>query len=171
MRLPLWIVLSGLLTVGCKDPELLATETKARTASDLTNRGRSALANEDAETAIRLFTQASNSAPLDPTIFLLLARAQKLAGNDGAAVLAIKQAEDLGARNDPAVKRERAELYRRMGRTKEAIATLVELRDAKQLTDDEMLLLSRLQAYNGDAEGGYKTLERVQALAPDNIDA
>jgi tetratricopeptide (TPR) repeat protein len=171
MRLPSSLVLLGLLVVGCKDPELVAAESKAKTAADLTVKGRVALSVGDAEQAIALFKQASNSAPQDATIFLLLARAQKLAGNDGAAVLAIKQAEDLGARNDPAVKRERAELYRRMGHPKEAITTLLELRDAKQLTDDEMLQLAQLQAHNGDAEAGYKTLERVQALQPDNVDA
>ena len=125
MRLPspLVLLLAGLLIAGCKDPELAAAEATARTAAELTNRGRVALAEGDAEQAISLFKQASNSAPQDASIFLLLARAQKLVGNDGAAVLAIKQAEDLGARNDPAVKRERAELYRRMGHPKEAITT------------------------------------------------
>ena len=171
MRLPSLVVCAGLLAVSCKDPELLAAETKARTASDLTTKGRIALADGNAEQAISLFKQAASSAPQDAAIYLLLARAQKQAGNDGAAVLAIKQAEDLGARNDPAVKRERAELYRRMGHPKEAITTLLELRDAKQLTDGEMLQLAQLQAHSGDAEAGYKTLEKVQALQPDNVEA
>lgn len=171
MRRSSSLVLLGLLIAGCKDPELAAAESRAKVANELTNKGRVALAEENAESALSFFKQASNSAPQDASIFLLIARAQKLAGNDGAAVLAIKQAEELGARNDPAVKRERAELYRRMGQTREAIATLLELRDAKQLTDDEMLLLARLQAHNGDAEAGYKTLERVQALDPDNVEA
>lgn len=171
MRLLVSVVLLVLFSVSCKDPEVAAAEASARKADDLTIKGRGALADGDAETAIALFKQASNNAPSDPTIFLLLARAQKLAGNDGAAVLAIKQAEEFGARNDPAVKRERAELYRRMGHPKEAITTLLELRDAKQLTDDEMLQLAQLQAHNGDAEAGYKTLERVQELQPDNVEA
>jgi len=171
MRLLVTLVVVGFSATGCKDPELLAVEASAKVANEQLIRGRTALANGDAETAIAAFKQAANAAPQDSTAFLLLARAQKLAGNDGAAVLALKQAEELGAKNDPAVRRERAELYRRMGQTKEAISTLLELRDAKQLTDDEMLQLARLQAHNGDAEGGYKTLERVQTLQPDNVEA
>ncbi len=171
MRLLSSLVLLGSVIVGCKDPEIAAAETKAQTSSDFAAEGKDALADGDAERAIALFEKASDSAPLDPNNFLLLARAQTLAGNDVAAVLAIKQAEDLGARNDPGVRRERVELYRHMGNNKAAIATLVELRDAGQLTDVELLVLARLQAHDGETEAGYKTLELLQALDADNVEA
>ncbi len=171
MRLGLCLVLFAALLAGCKDPEAMAAEANKRAAFDFTNRGRVALADGNAELAIELFKQAANTTPGDANAFLLLAQAHKAAGNDGAAVLAIKQAEDLGAKNDPAVRKERAELYRRMGQTKEAILTLIELRDANNLTDPELLQLARLQAHNGDAEAGYKTLERVQARKPDDVEA
>lgn len=171
MRIASLLVAFSLLLCACKDAEQVAAESKQTAAADATTKGRIALAAGDAETALASFKVASSHAPQDPNIYLLLARAHKLAGNDGASVLAIKQAEELGMRNDPAVKRERAELYRRMGQTKEAISAFLELRDAKQLTDAEMLDLALLQAHNGDAESGYKTLERVQQLDPDNVDA
>lgn len=171
MRIAPSLAVVGLLLFGCKDPEQQAAESKLAAASDSTTKGRIALADGDAETALMHFKRAVSNTPQDASVYLLLARAHKLSGNDGAAVLAIKQAEDLGLRNDPAVKKERAELYRRMGQTKEAIAAYLELRDAKQLTDNEMLDLARLQAHNGDAEAGYKTLEKVQALDADNVEA
>jgi tetratricopeptide (TPR) repeat protein len=160
-----------LVLVGCKDPELQAAEQKQRAAFDFTNRGRVALADGNTDTAISLFKQASNTNPEDPNIYLLMAQAQKAAGNDGAAVLAIKQAEDLGMRNDPAVRKERAEIYKRMGQTKEAIATYVELASDNKLTDPEVLQLVRMQAHNGEIEAAFKTLEHVQSRKPDDLDA
>src|SRR5439155_16342256 len=101
------------------------------------------------------FRAAASRAPTDPGPWLALADAYKQIGNDAAAVLALKQAESLTAGDDPALKRQRAELYRRMGQTKDAIATLLELRDANLLSGDETLVLARLQAQSGDVKGGY----------------
>ena len=171
MRIASTLVLLGWLLLGCKDPELLAQEASKRAAFDFTNRGRVALANGNPEQAVELFKQAADAIPNDANAYLLLAQAHKAAGNEGAAVLAIKQAEELGARNDPAVRKERAEIYRQMGQMKEAVATLVELRDANKLTDKEILQLARMQAHNGDAEAGYKSLERVQSRKPDDVEA
>jgi predicted Zn-dependent protease len=140
---------------GCKDPEQQNQEIKQRSATDSIARGRTALAEGKSEDAVKFFKEAANNQPGDPMIYLLLAQAEKADGNDTAAVLAIKQAEENGAKNDPSVKRERAELYRRMGQTKEAIETLKELRDDKRLTDGEVLLLAQLQAHSGDSEGAY----------------
>ncbi len=156
---------------ACKNPEQQAAENSRRSTSELVSKGRTALAEGKAEDAAKLFKQAAGLSPNDPMIYLLLAQAEKADGNETAAVLAIKQAEENGAKNDPSVKRERAELYRRMGQTKEAITTLSELRDENRLTDTEILMLAQLQAHEGDSDGAYQTLERVQKVRPDDPDA
>src|SRR3954463_634556 len=110
MRLALSLSFAGLRLVACQDPEVEGAEAKQKLAWELSGKGRVALADGKFEEAVKLIKQAADATPRDPGLYLLLARAQKAAGNDTAAVLAIKQAEDLGARNDPAIRRERAEL-------------------------------------------------------------
>lgn len=165
------IVLAALLLWGCKDPETAQAEAKSRKVGELLSQARAAMADERPEQAVTLLKQATSVAPSDAAAWLLLAEAQKRAGNDGAALMALKTAEDVGARGDPAVKRERAELYRRMGQAKQAIAALLELRDANQLTDAELLLLAHLQAREGEVDAAWTSLEKVQSRKPDDPDA
>ena len=160
---------TGLLR--CKDPEQQAAVDRQVGLQQAISKGRAALANHDTETAVGYFTRATSLGPNDPLPHLLLAQAQREAGNDGAAVLSLKHAEELGAKTDPVVRRERAELYRRMGQTAAAIATLTEMRDMNQLTDGELLMLAKMQARSGDTDAGWKTLERVQSKKPDDPDA
>jgi tetratricopeptide (TPR) repeat protein len=156
---------------ACTDPEQQAANQRQQAISQTTSAGRVALSNHDIGTAIAMFTKATALAPNDPLPYLLLAQAQREAGNDGAAVLALKTAEELGAKTDPMVRRERAELYKRMGQNAAAIATFTEMRDMNQLTDGELLMLAKMQARSGDAEGAWKSLERVQSKKPDDPEA
>lgn len=160
----------ALLACGCKNPDEQAAENRAGQVRQAIADGRAAMSARDFDRAVGLFTKATSLAPSEPMGFLLLAQAQREAGNDGAAVMALKHAEELGASTDPAVKRERAELYRRMGQTAAAISTLQGMKEANQLTDSELLMLAKMQARTGDSDSAWATLERVQARKPDDPD-
>ncbi|MBL8952886.1 MAG: tetratricopeptide repeat protein [Myxococcaceae bacterium] len=160
-----------LSAAGCKNAEQQAVDSTQAQRTQAVADGRAAMSAQDFEKAVKAFTKASSLAPNDPGGFLLLAQAHREAGNDGAAVMALKHAEELGAKSDPAVKRERAELYKRMGQTGAAITTLLEMRDANQLTDAELLMLAKLQARSTDTDGAFETLGRVQSRKPDDPDA
>ena len=109
--------------------------------------------------------------PDKPEPLLLIAEANRTEGRYGAAILALKQAEALEPGNDPAIQKQLADLYRRDGHPAQAIATLVALREAGQLTDPEILMLARLQARERDPDGAFQTLERIQRERPDDVDA
>src|SRR5262245_44827310 len=138
--------------LGCKNPEQQADDQRASQVKQAMADGRAAMAAHDFEGAAQHFGKATSLAPNEAMGFLMLAQAQRDSGNDAAAVMSIKHAEELGAKADPVVKRERAELYRRMGQVDAAIATLTEMRDANQLTDAELLMLAKMQARTGDTE-------------------
>jgi tetratricopeptide (TPR) repeat protein len=159
------------LLIGCKNPEEQAADARQQKVRQALNDGHAAMAARDYDTAMGAFGKASSLAPNDPQSFLLLAQAQREAGNEAAAVMSLKHAEELGAKSDPEVKRQRAELYRRLGQVSLAISTLVEMREQNQLTDAELLSLAKLQARTADTDGAWETLERVQARKPDDLDA
>ncbi len=156
---------------ACKNPDQQAADNTTNQTRQAITDGRAAMSAQDYERAVGAFTNATSLTPNDPMGFLLLAQAHREAGNDGAAVMALKHAEELGAKSDPAVKRERAELYRRMGQMSAAIATFNEMRDANQLTDAELLMLAKLQARSADPDSAWETLGRVQSRKPDDPDA
>lgn len=170
MPRPLWLVAIATLATAaaCKDQETVAAQAKLKVSQEQITAGRAALATGQFDRAIVAFKAAVSAAPEDPTAHVLLADAYKQSGNEAAAVLALKQAEDLTSGNDPVLRRQRAELYRRMGQTALAIKTMVGLRDANQLTDEEVLVLARMQAHSGDVEDAWRTLERVQVRKPDD---
>jgi tetratricopeptide (TPR) repeat protein len=165
------VALAGvLLLCACKNPEQQADDTRQGQVRQAISDGRAAMAARDFDRAVGAFTKASSMSPNEALPFLLLAQAQREAGNEAAAVMSLKHAEELGAGTDPAVKRERAELYKRMGQVAAAIATLTEMRDANQLTDAELLMLAKMQARTADTDAAWSTLERVQARKPDDPD-
>ncbi|MHB8879151.1 MAG: tetratricopeptide repeat protein [Myxococcaceae bacterium] len=173
-RLPPWLIALAALAAcaACKDPETAAAQKRLAQSNQAMAEGRTLAAAGQYEAAITSYKQAASVAPTDPLPYLALADAYKQLGNDGAAVLAIKQAEELTPRNsDPGLKRQRADLFRRMGQVKPAIAVMMEMRDANQLTDQEVLLLSRMQARSGEVDSAYKSLERIQLRKPDDPDA
>jgi tetratricopeptide (TPR) repeat protein len=164
-------LLAALCLLRCRDPDQQDAADRQLSLQQTLSKGRAELQAHNTEAAIGLFTKATSIAPNDPLPHLLLAQAQREAGNDAAAVMALKHAEELGAKTDPVVRRERAELYRRMGQMAAAIATLTEMRDMNQLTDGELLMLAKMQARSGDTDAAWKTLERVQSKKPDDPDA
>lgn len=171
-RLPIAVALAVLaLAPACKNEREMQVEQTVDRSIELTNKGRAALADKRYQDAVKLFSEVTNLTPTDAQIYLLLAEAQKRAGNEAAAVMALKQAEALVGKADPAVRRERAGLYQRMGQTKDAIALFSELRDANQLTDPETLGLAHMQARSGDIDGAWASLESVQKRKPDDPEA
>jgi tetratricopeptide (TPR) repeat protein len=165
------VLAAAVFVLRCNDPEQQAAADRQRTTQVMLTTGRAALQAHDIDTAIGMFTKATSLAPNDPLPHLLLAQAQREQGNDAAAVMSLKHAEELGAKTDPVVRRERAELYRRMGQIGAAISTLTEMRDMNQLTDTELLMLAKMQARAGDTDAAWKTLERVQSKRPDDPDS
>jgi tetratricopeptide (TPR) repeat protein len=163
--------LSLLTATGCKNEQETQIEQAQDRTAALTNQGRSRLADGKYGEAVRAFSEVTTLQPTDSSAWLLLAEAHKRQGNGAAALMALKQAESLLGKSDPAVRRERAELYKKLGQNKDAIAVLAELRDANQLTDPETLDLAHLQARVGDIDGAWKSLEQVQKRKPDDPEA
>lgn len=169
---PFWWILAVALVglAGCKDPETAARQARIETSEEKLAEGRGLIdAGRYAEAVVALRSAASIN-PENASIYVLMAEAQQLSGNEGAAILSMKQASDL-SRGDPTLKKALADLYRKGGHTAQAITAFAELRDQNLLTDPEILTLSRMQAHQGDIDGAFKTLELIQRREPDNAPA
>lgn len=169
--LRLTAALSFLLPLACKDPETAAVQARAETFESKLAEGRTFMAANQPERAAKAFRSAANMARENPEPLMLLAEAHRAAGNEGPAILALKEAEAIAPGDDPSIQKQIAELYLREGHVGEAIATQAALRDAKELSDAELLALARLQARNGDPEGAFKSLEPIQSVRPDDAGA
>ncbi|MFP2927950.1 tetratricopeptide repeat protein [Pyxidicoccus sp. 3LG] len=102
---------------------------------------------------------------------MLMAEAHRLDGNEGAAILALKQAKSLVPGDDPSIQKQLAELYLRDGHTQDALNTLVGLMNAGSLQDADVLRLARLQAAEGQIDAAFKTLETILRESPDDPEA
>lgn len=169
--LRLTAALSFLLPLACKDPETAAVQARAESYESKLAEGRTLMAANQPERAAKAFRSAANMARDNAEPLMLLAEAHRAAGNEGSAILALKEAEAIAPGNDPAIQKQIADLYLRQGHVAEAISTLVALRNEKELSDPEILSLARLQARNGDADGAFKSLEPIQSLRPDDPNA
>jgi tetratricopeptide (TPR) repeat protein len=164
-------VLSLLLPLACKDPEMAAVHARSESYEEKLAAGRTAIAAHQPERAARSFREAANLRTEEIEPLLLLAEAYRIAGNEGPAILALKEAEAISPGNDPTIQKQVADLYRRGGHIEQAISTLVALRDGQQLSDSELLSLARLQARNGGLDEAFKSLEPIQKARPDDADA
>jgi tetratricopeptide (TPR) repeat protein len=160
-----------LLSLACKDPETAAVQARASSYETKLAEGRTFMAANQPARAAKAFRSAANTAPENPEPLLLMAEALRAAGDEGQAILVIKEAEAIVPGADPALQKQIAELYRRQGQVEQAIATLVVLREGEQLTDPELLELARLQLTLGDTDGAFKSLEPIQRKRPDDPDA
>ncbi len=141
---------------------------KLQTAQEKLAEGQALLLEGRHEAALEAFHVASSALPDDPTPYLHIADAQRQLGNDTAAILALKRADELSADKGPALKKQLAELYRRAGHSKQAIALLGALLKENLLTDPEILVLARLQARAGEVDTAFRTLEHIQRRSPDD---
>ncbi len=161
----------ALLCAACEEPERAATRQKVQSTIDFVAQGRLDLAAGRPEAAAQQFKKAISETPEDASLYLLLAEAYRLAGNEAGATLTLKQAETVSGVADPSVRRQRAELLRKMRQMTAAIAELKRLRDDDLLTDAEIIDLSRLLAHAGKIDEAFKTLEIIQLRAPDDAEA
>lgn len=170
MRRLTWLVLA-LLCVACEEPGRAATRQKVQSTINYVAQGRLELAAGRPDAAARQFKKAISETPEDASPYLLLAEAYRLSGNEAGATLTLKQAESVSGVSDPSIRRQRAELLRKMRQMKAAIAELKSLRDDDLLTDAEIIDLSRLLAHAGKIDEAFSTIEIIQLRAPDDPEA
>lgn len=166
----LWL-LPLLLPLACKDPDTLSVQTRERNFQAKMSEGEALLGSGEPEQAARAFEAASGLMPDNPEPLLMLAEARRREGNPGASILALKRAMTLNPAQAPEIKRKLAERHEQDGRPREAIAVLLELRDADELRDLDILRLARLQTREGQHPAAFQTLERIQRDRPDDVDA
>jgi tetratricopeptide (TPR) repeat protein len=157
-----------LLAAGCKDPDMIAAEARQKTVDQKLAEGRVSLANGDYAGAVDAFKTASVTIPDDPRAYLLLAEAERGAGNEAAAILALKRGQELTTTSSPELKRELVELFRRSGNPAQAVNVLSQLKETHELTDDDVLLLAKLQAQQGQFTVAFETLRTIYLKRPDD---
>jgi tetratricopeptide (TPR) repeat protein len=159
------------LLQACKDPASAAAADKLEDAQDLLQKGRRFEEVGQLDQAIAAYRQAAVATPNDPTPHVLIAEAYQKSGNDGAAILALKQAEKLSPSSTFDLKRQQADLYVKMGRPLEAIRAFVELMEAAELNDAEVLSLARMQLRHGRIEDAGRTVTSLLQRKPDDPEA
>ena len=171
-RLALGVLAPLLMTAcgSCKDQETVAAETRAQTVEDKLEEGHGALVRGEYEKAQRAYRLAAAEQPKDPIPLLFLADAYQQGGNDAAAQLTYRQADDLAKSGDGQVKRRMAELFIRTAQRKRAIRIYQELLSQGALDSAEILELARLQAREKD-KGVFRTLELYRAEMPEDREA
>lgn len=165
------LLVGALALLACEEPQRAEERKRVTTAIDHVAQGRAALSAGKAEVAVREFKQAISTTPEDASLYLLLAEAYRAAGNEAGATLTLKQAENVSGVQDPAVRRQRADMLLKMRQAKAAIKEYGAMRDEDLLTDEEILRLCRLLAHEGRIAEAFKTLERIQLRAPDDLEA
>jgi tetratricopeptide (TPR) repeat protein len=161
-------LVAGLQLAGCKEPQKAEAEARTRTSAQLVAEAKNALAGGERDRAVKLYKDAISASPQDASLYAALAGAYAEAGNEAAAVLTLKQAEQVSGQADPTLKRARAELFLKMHQRQNAIVEFVALRDAELLTDDELLDLTRLQMHVGKYDDAITTLSRLFTRSPDD---
>lgn len=160
-----------LLPLACKDPDTLSVQTQEQKFQARMAEGQALLNSGEPEQAARAFEAASGLMPDNPEPLLLVAEARRREGNPGASILALKRAMTLNPAQAPEIKRKIAERHEQDGRLRDAIATLLELRDADELGDLDVLKLAHLQTEVGEHQAAFQTLERILRERPDDVDA
>ncbi len=160
-----------LLPLACKDPETLSVQTQEQKFQARMAEGQALLDSGEPEQAARVFEAASGLMPDNPEPLLMVAEARRREGNPGAYILALKRAMTLNPGQAPEIKRKIAERHEQDGRLRDAIATLLELRDADELGDLDVLKLAHLQTEVGEHQAAFQTLERILRERPDDVDA
>lgn len=164
-------LISLLVLAACEEPRKADDRKKIESTIDFIAHGRAELSAGRPEQAIVEFKRAINASPEDVSTYLQLAEAYRLSGNEAAAALTLKQAEAVSGQMDPSIRRQRAELLRKMHQLKAAIVELIALRDEDLLTDEELLDLARLLAHRQRTDEAFKTIERIQNRSPDDPEA
>ncbi|HEY0881203.1 MAG TPA: tetratricopeptide repeat protein, partial [Archangium sp.] len=165
------LLVSVLATTACEEAQKAQERKKVETTIDYAARGRADLSAGRPEQAVKQFKQAISASPEDASLYLLLAEAYRASGNEAAATLTLKQAENVAGITDPSIRRQRAEMLLQMRQVKAAISELSSMRDEDLLTDQEIIQLCRLLAHSGRINDAFSTLEKIQLRAPDDPEA
>jgi tetratricopeptide (TPR) repeat protein len=168
LRLILALLLSAAI---CTKPDQKAQDARLNAAASKLSLARAEMKQGRFDTAIRMLTSATTDTTTDVNLYVTLAEAYRLSGNEAAAVLTLTQAQAVCGRDDPSLRRTRADLCLQMHQYACAIAEFSALRDAELLTPAEVLDLARLYARSGRIEEAMRTLEVVQVRDPDNAEA
>ncbi|MFE8600545.1 tetratricopeptide repeat protein [Archangium violaceum] len=164
-------VLPLLLPLACKDPDTLSVQTQEQKFQAKMSEGQALLDSSEPEQAARAFEAASGLRPDNPEPLLMVAEARRREGNTGASILALKRAMTLNPAQAPEIKRKLAERHEQDGRLRDAIRMLLELREADELGDLDVLKLAHLQTEVGEHQAAFQSLERILRERPDDVDA
>ncbi|MCE9668079.1 tetratricopeptide repeat protein [Myxococcus stipitatus] len=168
---PLPWTLALLLPLACKEPEVAAVQNRAQQAQAALAEARAHLANGQPAPALAAVRRAATAAPDSSEPYLLMADAQRMSNNIGAAIMALKQAEALIPGTDPSIQKQLADMYLGNGNIAEALSTLTTLRDSGLMTNEDVLGLARLQAKDGQMDAAFTTIEGVLRESPDDPEA
>ena len=156
--------------VACEESQKAQERLKIEATVDFVAQGRAEMSAGRPDSAVHEFKKAISTTPEDVSLYLLLAEAYHASGNEAGATLTLKQAESISGVKDPSIRRQRAEMLLKMHQVKAATAELTAMRDEDLLTDSEILDLCRLLAHSGKINEAFKTLERIQARSPDDVE-
>lgn len=163
------VVSALVLLVACEETQKVEARKLVVGSAELVSRGRAAIAQGHPDRAAALFQEAITHTPSDPSIYINLAEAYRLQGNEPGAILALKQAESMGGGDsDPSLMRARADLYLKMHAVPNAIVELDALAAVDLLTDKELRELALLHARQGKIDEAFKRLEQIQRREPDD---
>ena len=132
--------------------------------------GRDLLDSGEPEQAAKAFEAASGLMPDNPEPLLLLAEARR-GGQPGRVHPGPQAGHDPQSAEAPGDQTEDRRPPRAGRALADAIATLLELRDADELGDPDILRLAHLQTRVGQHQAAFQTLERIQRERPDDVDA
>lgn len=156
---------------ACKDQATARAEAQVARYELKLEEGQAFLSRGDFESAVKAFRAAASESPRDPIPLMWLADTYRQSGNEPAAELSWRSAEELVAIVDDEVRARMARMYRDSGNAEMAIKTWSSLLDAGKLQRDDILDLARLQAKQGDAQGAFATLMTIQMKDPDDVEA
>ncbi|HLT29138.1 MAG TPA: tetratricopeptide repeat protein [Myxococcaceae bacterium] len=169
-RLSAWLLLPALLLLGaCKNPEEAAAERTAKQLAAQLARGQSAMEQGDYRAAVDAYRAASHLTP-EPEPMLLLADVYRQQGNRSAAVVTLQELERRG-RSTPEVRRQIIDLYLEVNAKDLAFKGLESLRDARLLTEPELIAFARMLAKSGRIPDAFTTIEPILDINPDDPEA
>jgi tetratricopeptide (TPR) repeat protein len=155
------------LVTACQEPEHVVARKPTVAAGELVAQAKAEQAKGHPEKALPLLKQAVAERSDVPTL-MRLADAYAAVGNEPAALLTLKQAEEKSGGHDPGFKRARAELYVKMHDEADAIVELQSLLELDLLTDHEVQVLAQLLGHAGRLPEAFTTLDHVLKRSPDD---
>ncbi len=162
------IIVFLLILAACESQEVAEERKRFASAADLLGEGKVELTRGHGDRAVELFKRSIARNPNVVQAYVGLAEAYQAVGNESAAVLALKQAEEKSGGDNPTYRHARADIYLRMHDLPNAIIELSELRSRDLLTDKEVRSLAILLGRVGRLKEAFDTIDRILTRAPDD---